>query len=93
MSKLVLCERYYLMITAYWRDHTAIKKQKQQGSTLHDRVFLMAGSSWVFFDGRVFFLVNWVDHSSAVSSPLVSVLGIIDAQASLFLIQFYHLIP
>jgi len=32
-----------------------------------------------------------VDHSTAVLSPLVSVLDIIDAQATLFRILFHHL--
>jgi len=35
----------------------------------------------------------WVEHSSAASSPLVSVLGIIGAQASLLHNFFHHLIP
>jgi len=46
-------------------------------------------------DGRVFFPVNrgLLHHSPAASSPLVSVLGIIDEQASHLHILFDHFIP
>jgi len=47
------------------------------------RFVLMAGSSYQ---------LTGVDYSSAASTPLVSVLGIIDAQASLLHILFHHLI-
>jgi len=42
---------------------------------------------------RCSFQLTGLDHSSAASSPFVSVLDIIDAQAPLLHILFHHLIP